>query len=130
MMSQPFSITQVKIETANFECKQPSFLTSHDDIKLAYYAFVPENTKAAVIFYHGGGAWSMPMYQLMAREASERYAIAVYLFDIRGHGHSQGSRGDAPSPQHLWRDIDVAFDMVTKENSEMPIMLAGHSSGA
>lgn len=128
-MVQPFSFKEVTEATANFNMKAPAYLNAYDKIQLAFYSFVPQSSKAVIVFYHGGGAWSKAMYQLMAQETSFNHNMAVYLFDIRGHGHSQGVRGDAPSPLHVWNDIDVAMDFVKKKHVGIPVFLAGHSSG-
>jgi acylglycerol lipase len=128
VMAQPFSFEEVTQATKNFEVKQPAFLSAQDGIQLAYYAFIPQASKALIIFYHGGGTWSKAMYQLMAQETSQHYHMAVYLFDIRGHGHSQGPRGDTPSAQHVWDDIDVVLNFVKKQYPHLPLLLAGHSS--
>ena len=129
-MHEPFSIKEVVVATQNFSPREPAFLTASDGIKLGFYPFVPEQPRAAIISYHGGGAWTKPMYQLMGDESAKRHAFAMYLFDIRGHGHSTGARGDAPSSKQVWDDIDAAFDFVKKKHPNLPIFLAGHSSGA
>src|SRR5205807_1814406 len=54
----------------------------------------------------------------------------VYLFDIRGHGRSEGPRGDAPSSKQVFDDVDTACDFVRKQHPGCPLYLAGHSSGA
>ena len=71
----------------------------------------------------------MSMYQYMAQKLQE-YGIGTYLFDIRGHGNSQGPRGDAPSAQQVWIDVSSAIEFAQKLYQEAPIVLGGHSSGA
>jgi len=126
-MVTPFSFTRVQQYSTLL--KEPQLLNSFDNETLAYYAFVPSEPKGALVFYHGGGIWSNGIYQHMAQELSDVYHIAVYLFDIRGHGNSHGARGDAPTTTHVWRDIDVALDFV-KKTHKIPLFLGGHSSGA
>jgi pimeloyl-ACP methyl ester carboxylesterase len=116
--------------TLQMQLKKPEFIKSFDGTNLAYYSFVPGQAKAAIIFYHGGGIWSASIYQHMAQQLAERYSIATYLFDIRGHGNSQGKRGDAPSSESVWKDIDVAIKEMKLRYPDLPIFLAGHSSGA
>lgn len=131
IMAHPFSYTEVQQATRGFNLKQPLFLTASDDVQLAYYPFLPEQKpKAIIVFYHGGGAWSKAMYQLMAQETSQQQVMGVYLFDIRGHGYSQGERGDAPSSQQVWDDVDSAINFVKAKHPNVPVLLAGHSSGA
>lgn len=110
---------------------QPKFLKASDDIKLAYYQCLPEaESKASLIFYHGGGMWSNALYQQMARELVQKFPVAVYLTDLRGHGNSGGPRGDAPSAQQVWQDIDDIVRFVKQQYPMLPLFLGGHSSGA
>jgi pimeloyl-ACP methyl ester carboxylesterase len=108
----------------------PSFIASTDGIKLAYYPVRAKKPIGALIFIHGGGAWSGAGYQYLAKGLSERYNVSVYLSDIRGHGNSEGPRGDAPSSTQILNDLKSLIDAVRKENQELPLYLGGHSSGA
>lgn len=128
-MIHPFSLKEVAEATRNFNLKTPLYVEANDKIQLAFYSFVPQSPKAVIVFYHGGGAWSKAMYQLMAQETSLNHNMAVYLFDIRGHGYSKGARGDAPTSQQVWDDVDVALNFVKKKHADIPVFLAGHSSG-
>jgi len=127
-LATPFSFDFPQ-EVTDFITQQPHFLTSDDHMKLAYYTFVPEYPDAIIIFYHGAGIWSNNLYQYMAKELFQKN-IGVYLFDIRGHGNSQGKRGDAPSAQQIFDDISSAITFVTQQHKNIPIFLAGHSAGA
>lgn len=127
-MSTPFSF-ELPCEVTDFITQQPNFLTSDDHIKLAYYRFTPEQPDALIIFYHGAGIWSNNLYQYLAQELSDNN-IGVYLFDIRGHGNSQGDRGDAPTAQQIFSDISSAINFVSQQHKNIPIFLAGHSAGA
>lgn len=122
---------EVLFEQENTQFIQPKFLKASDDLKLAYYEHLPEVVpKAALIFYHGGGFWCNRLYQTMAYELVKRFPVAVYLCDLRGHGNSSGPRGDAPSVQRVWQDIDETVRFVKEQHSALPIFLGGHSSGA
>lgn len=128
-MSEPFSENEIIEPTRTIALKAPEFFHASDGLQLAYYSFVPTNPKAVVVFYHGGGAWSNKLYQYMARELSNMYNIAVYLFDIRGHGNSQGARGDAPSRERVWEDVNNAINFVHERHIHLPLFLSGHSAG-
>lgn len=52
----------------------------------------------------------------------------VYAMDLRGHGHSAGVRGDAPSLQHLIDDLHLFVQQV-RQKSGQEILLAAHSMG-
>lgn len=126
-MAEPFDFS---ITLEPHTIKTAEFVEATDSIGLAYYAYVPAEPKAAIIFNHGSGAWSCGEYQTMAKELSENYNVATYLVDRRGHGNSQGPRGDAPSTQQVWQDLDTIIDFVKEKHPHIPLLLAGHSSGA
>ncbi len=126
---EPFSF-EFPEEVNNTILQEPSYITASDAIKLAHYAFVPENPQALLIFYHGGGAWSTKLYQHMAQQLKDNHQIGTYLFDIRGHGNSHGPVGDAPSTEQIWKDVSSAIDFVQQQHPDTAIFLGGHSSGA
>lgn len=125
---EPFSLKELQV-LQNFPIKQPQYIKATDNINLAYYSFVPTNPQAIIIFYHGAGFWSSALYQYFAKQLAENHNIGCYLFDIRGHGNSQGMRGDAPSINQVWNDVTEAINFVTKQHPEIPLYLGGHSSG-
>lgn len=128
-MVTPFSF-HLPDQIKSFTPKSPQYIKATDGVELAYYDFIPTQLNALMIFYHGGGTWSTRLYQYMAQQLAQKYNIGSYLFDIRGHGNSQGPRGDAPSPEQVWRDISCAIDFVSSKHFHHQIILAGHSAGA
>jgi pimeloyl-ACP methyl ester carboxylesterase len=107
----------------------PSYLDASDGIKLAYYSFQANDPIASLLFIHGGGAYSGSGYQYLAKGLSEKYNVSVYLLDLRGHGNSEGPRGDAPSASQVLKDLDLAIDIIQEQNTREPLYLGGHSSG-
>jgi alpha-beta hydrolase superfamily lysophospholipase len=105
-------------------------LTATDGTDLAYYADVPVDPVATLVFYHGSGANSGAGYLDFGRQVAERYHVATYLFDMRGHGRSGGPRGDAPSEAQMFADTQTAVDFVKRSNPELPEFVGGHSAGA
>lgn len=115
----------------NVVLDKPQFIKASDGIDLAYYTKFPKSKPvAALIFLHGGGAWSGAGYQYVAKGLSEKYHTAVYLSDIRGHGNSGGPRGDTSSIEQAWNDLTLLIKTVRKDNPEIPLYLGGHSSGS
>ncbi|GAB6275516.1 MAG: hypothetical protein SAMD01599839_00560 [Rectinema sp.] len=106
------------------------FINATDGTKLAYYPYIAQNPIASMVFLHGGGAYSGAGYQYLAASLAEKYNVNVYLVDIRGHGNSEGPRGDSPSVRQVYSDLEVIIKQVEKENFPLPIFLGGHSSGA
>jgi len=108
-----------------------------DGFELAVHIYEPTastpSKNTALVFYHGGGAHGGAGYQNLARGLAEDFGLTVYLPDIRGHGSSGGPRGDAPSKEQVWKDVDSVLEYVVethKNKTDDPkILLGGHSSG-
>jgi acylglycerol lipase len=127
--SAPFSFGEIQNRPSALLDK-PEFVKASDGIDLAYYTKIPKSKPAAaLIFLHGGGAYSGAGYQNLAEGLMEKYGISVYLVDLRGHGNSGGPRGDSPSVQHVWEDLKLFINYVREKNPGIPLYLGGHSSG-
>merc|ERR1711862_115819 len=52
--------------------------------------------------------------------------------DLRGHGNSGGRRGDSPSSEQVFEDVNSVFEHVLAQMGDLnlPVYLGGHSSGA
>ncbi len=111
------------------EVGTPSFIKATDGINLAYYATKAANPTASLVFLHGGGAYSGGGYQYLAKGLSTKYNVTVYLPDIRGHGNSEGPRGDSPAVDQVWKDVQLFCDFVHAGSPQLPLYLGGHSSG-
>jgi alpha-beta hydrolase superfamily lysophospholipase len=101
-----------------------------DGIRLAYRAYLPTNPVAIAIFYHGSGANSGAGYVPIGEALSERYGVATYLPDIRGHGLSGGDRGDTPSVQQIYNDTTSLIQNIKRLYPRTRLFLGGHSAGA
>jgi alpha-beta hydrolase superfamily lysophospholipase len=108
---------------------KPSFIKATDGVNLAYYETRAASPVASLVFLHGGGAYSGGGYQYMAKGLGSKYNISVYLMDIRGHGNSGGPRGDSPSVDQVWKDVQLFCDFVHTANPKLPMYVGGHSSG-
>lgn len=128
-MSNPFSFSEI-LSIPQFNLQQPSYLSASDGCKLAYYLYDSENPHAVCIFYHGAGLYGNHIHQWIAKELAERHNIATFIADIRGHGNSGGARGDAPSLQAVWDDVNILINQAQSHYPNKPLYLAGHSSGS
>jgi len=74
---------------------------------------------------HGG------RYDMFAQTLSGR-GFAVFAYDQRGHGRSQGARGHVDSFEDLLADFDAALaDMADRlGQAPLPLVAMGHSMGA
>ena len=105
-------------------------IRASDGINLAYTTFAVDKPISSMIFLHGGGAHSLAGYTFMAEQLCQKYQIATYLFDIRGHGQSGGERGHTPYIHQVWDDISSAIIFLKQNYGDIPLYLGGHSSGA
>ncbi|MFB9448768.1 alpha/beta hydrolase [Dactylosporangium vinaceum] len=112
------------------EPEPTGYLTASDGTKLAYFADIPADPVATLVFYHGSGANAGAGYLDFGRQLAARYGIATYLFDMRGHGRSGGRRGDAPSPRRMFADTQAAVAFVKRAHPALPEFAGGHSAGA
>jgi len=79
----------------------------------------------AVLILHGITAYSGP-YELFGKAISKAGFTAVGL-DLRGHGLSDGNRGDYPSKERLISDLVETIAYLRKQYSTL--LIFGHSLG-
>ncbi len=125
---QSFSLKEIKGNGSQIEVN-PSNYISYDNTKINYYRFTPKKPALAkLIFIHGGGAHSKLGYFKFAKELRDSFAIETILVDLRGHGMSEGKRGDSPDVSSIYKDINVLL-YKEKSKNNLPVYLGGHSSG-
>jgi len=105
-------------------------LEASDGVALAYRLYAAERPVAVLVFLHGGGAHSGAGYAHLAAGLRDRASVTVYTPDLRGHGASEGARGDAPSPEQLYRDVASFVASARRAHPGLPVFAGGHSSGA
>ncbi len=103
-------------------------LTTPDGLSLRTQRWLPEGlAKAVVVLTHGQGEHSGRYGHTATALTTAGYA--VYTYDLRGHGRSDGPRGHAPSMDALLDDAQVVFDWARVENSGKKFFLMAHSMG-
>ena len=80
-------------------------LTLRDGSKLFYRAWLPEQpTDRTIVLFHRGhehsGRWQETVESLGLKD------VAIFAWDARGHGKSDGERGAAPNVATLVKDAD------------------------
>jgi len=81
------------------------YFKTDDGLNLYYQHWIPDSPKALLVFVHDLGGHSN-RHQLFLRYFVERkYAVALY--DQRGHGKSEGRRGDADQFGDFVRDLST-----------------------
>jgi acylglycerol lipase len=99
-----------------------------DGLKLYSQAWEPEGkTKAVVCLIHGLGEHSGRYAHLGNYLTGQHYAL--FSFDLRGHGKSEGQRGHAQSMKTFEEDISLLLSHAGQRHPGLPIFLYGHSLG-
>ncbi|GAI80973.1 unnamed protein product, partial [marine sediment metagenome] len=81
-------------------------LITSDGVNLFLRKWEPKTEtprQSAILILHGLTAYSGPYY-MIAEPLAER-GFKVYGLDLRGHGLSDGNRGDCPSEERFVKDI-------------------------
>lgn len=109
----------------------PNSFKTADGLTLRCYAEQPTTLPphASVILVHGLGdhAYALPYRNLTNFLTAHQFA--VYSFDMRGHGQSEGPRMFAQNWQLLRDDLHHFLNLVQNETSGSPIFLIGISLG-
>ena len=87
----------------------------------------PGESPVSVLVLHGITAYSGPYGPLLA-ESLARAGVNVFGMDLRGHGLSDGRRGDYPSPERFVRDLSETIAVVRARSRKLVVL--GHSLGA
>lgn len=104
-------------------------LTSPDGLRLHMHGWLPNyEPDKVVIIVHGmgghGGYYATSLAPYLAPAGA-----AVYAPDLRGHGRSEGTRGDIPSFGHFQQDIETAIRWARLKYPELPLFLIAESMG-
>ncbi len=83
--------------------------------------------QAVVAIVHGFGEHSS-RYTHVANEMVRRH-MAVYGFDLRGHGRSPGQKGHIDAFAEFREDVAAYLKMITRQEPNCPLFLLGHSLG-
>ncbi len=103
-------------------------LVANDGLLLKGKSYLPEgDVKVLVCIVHGLGE-HQGRYAYLAQKfcTSE---IAVFTYDQRGHGLSEGKRGHASSHRQLLDDVEEILKKARAEFTDLPLVLMGHSLG-
>jgi alpha-beta hydrolase superfamily lysophospholipase len=105
------------------------WLKAKDKARLFNRLWVPdEKPDKLVLLVHGLGEHS-GRYQHWAK-LFVKHNFAFLAVDLRGHGKSDGTRGDAKRPVVMIKDILLAAKDIKEKYPNVPIILYGHSMGA
>lgn len=118
----------LQVNTLRNEFDDPHHLITASDGKvLLLRAWEPKTASKniAILIFHGITAHSGP-YDMVAKPLSQE-GYSVFGLDLRGHGLSDGIRGDYPSKERLVKDL---CETITFVKQKVPkVVLLGHSLG-
>lgn len=113
-------MTQVNITSKYFDVSEK--------LSLYYQKWMPEDPKAILIFNHGL-AEHVGRYNAFINYFSARN-YGVCLYDMRGHGKSDGKRTYVGHFYDYLHDLAEFIEYIKKSSPTAPIFLVGHSFGA
>lgn len=90
------------------------------------YMLPPGQARGSVVLMHGLGEHS-GRYRHLAGFFNER-GLSVRAYDHRGHGRSQGKRGDVINGDPMLQDAQIVIDDFSTRYTEPPFLF-GHSMG-
>jgi acylglycerol lipase len=111
------------------EFKGPHQLVRTSDDKtifLRQWAGAAAEPDMAILVFHGITTYSGPYGKLVADELA-RARFNVFGMDLRGHGMSDGVRGDYPSGERLSKDLCETIAFLKGRFSKVVVL--GHSLG-
>jgi alpha-beta hydrolase superfamily lysophospholipase len=111
-------------EDAHFE---EGFLDRHDRLRLYWRRYSPGAPRATVVVIHGGGDHSGRYPGVTAALVHAGYEVA--LFDLRGHGRSDGRRWHIESFSDYLEDVDAFMGKVRADATGRRIFVLAHSMG-
>lgn len=101
--------------------------TVRDNAKIFAYRFENQSDDT-IILIHGVGS-NAYLYNKTAGLLQEATRAEVYAIDLRGHGQSEGIRGDVDYINQYVDDLADIIDTIRKEKPNGKIIISGHSMG-
>jgi acylglycerol lipase len=118
----------INVQKLRKEYTEPHFILDTDDGKKLFLKIWPASlpSQTAILIFHGITGYHQPYGEILAKPlASAGYD--VFALDLRGHGLSDGNRGDIPSKEILIKDLCNAISFIKEKRTN--IILLGHSLG-
>lgn len=105
-----------------------SSFQNRDGLKIAYRIWGSEDdAQKIIVILHGLGGQS-EFFVLLADHVVD-LKIVVYAPDYRGHGLSEGKRGDIKDFNSYLDDTNEFLELIKKMHPNKPIFIAGESMG-
>ncbi len=99
-----------------------------DNLSLYYRSWLPSTKPRAVLLIVHGLAEHSGRYSNLASHFAEE-GFAVYSFDLRGHGKSDGSPGYVNRFSEYLDDLEMFSNLISNKHNNARTFLIGHSVG-
>jgi len=100
----------------------------YKNLNLYYQSWLPSNEPRAVLLVvHGFAEHSGRYINVVNHFVPKGYA--VYIFDQRGHGRSQGLRGYVENFSYFVNDLETFLGVIRNKHHSAKIFIVGHSMG-
>lgn len=109
--------------------RSESFFTGMHKTRLFYQVWEPAQIRGHLVITHGHGEHSGSYQRLI--EGLKELSFAVYAWDLRGHGRSEGQRGYARDFEDYVKDFQLFLQHLRDERGLYPkdLHVLGHSMG-
>ncbi len=123
-----YPIVKMNIQELREKFKEPHHLfTTSDEITLFIREWKPTSeSKIGILIFHGITAYS-ELYGEVLSKPLTKAGYSVFGLDLRGHGLSDGIRGDYPSKERLIKDLCEVISFIKEQKEKLTIL--GHSLG-
>lgn len=98
------------------------------DLGLYYQSWLPDHAARAVVVIIHGFSDHCGRYDNLV-EVLVNHRLAVYSYDLRGHGQSSGKPGYVDRFDDYRQDTHIFINLVHKQHPNLPLFLFGHSMG-
>lgn len=102
-------------------------IRTEDGLRLYCRREIPDQVKAIVVLFHSLAEYCGRYDGAVAEFNASGYGVV--RFDYRGHGRSEGARGDLFRFHDYLCDTDRVVEYVRGEYPGLPVFLVGHSMG-
>ena len=105
-------------------------LSAHDGTSIFARAWVPGDAKCVLVCVQGLGGHGGYYEALAGQLASASAGTVVVAPDLRGHGRSEGVRGNIDRFERYLEDVDAAIAWGRTYWPDKPLIMLGESMGA
>ena len=103
------------------------FVRTGDGLKLYWRSAPPAEPRAVVLLVHGLGEHTGRYTHVLCFLAE--HGFAAYVFDLRGHGRSEGLGGHVDAFADYLEDLRTLHEHAARSHPGLPVFLVGHSMG-